>query len=184
MPGLFDFEGQLVLYKSFHQNCVNILWHIACVPLLLLGATFLLSPLDLFGGSYTHCDAGMAFALCFAIWYTLIYTQVGAPVGIAWIGVAYAAKNLYGSLPVVQRTLYMRWAWATHIFGWLGQMYGHIVHECRTQSIRNNFLQTLGLSLLFVVLEVMFIGGYKLELKKKIDPQAQALIEKYDAKAT
>lgn len=61
------------------------------------------------------------------------------------------------------------WSAGLHALAWGVQIMGHAVFEGRHPAFVDNILQALFLAPLFVWLEVLFMLGYRPELKARID---------------
>lgn len=66
---------------------------------------------------------------------------------------------------------------ATQIFTWVPQVAAHKVFEGRSPALLDNLAQAFLLAPFFVFLEVLFKFGYRPDLHKDIQAQAQANIE-------
>jgi uncharacterized membrane protein YGL010W len=70
---------------------------------------------------------------------------------------------------------------AVHVVSWLLQFVGHGVFEGRAPAIFDNLVQAIFLAPLFVWLELLFMLGYRQELRKRVDKAVQEQIAKYKA---
>ena len=66
-----------------------------------------------------------------------------------------------------------------HIFAWVAQFIGHGVFEGRAPALLDNLVQALFLAPFFVWLEVLFMFGYRPELKARLDSAIQKDISKF-----
>lgn len=73
------------------------------------------------------------------------------------------------------------WALGVHIFSWLAQFVGHGIFEGRAPALLDNLVQALFLAPFFVWLEVLFMLGYRPELKSRLDKAVSKEIAKFKA---
>ena len=66
-----------------------------------------------------------------------------------------------------------------HIFSWLAQFVGHGIFEGRAPALLDNLVQALFLAPFFVWLEVLFMFGYRPELKARLDAAIQKDVSKF-----
>lgn len=66
-------------------------------------------------------------------------------------------------------TLAFRTCLGVHVIAWIAQFVGHGVYEGRAPALLDNLVQALFLAPIFVWLEVLFMCGYKPELKGRVD---------------
>lgn len=70
-------------------------------------------------------------------------------------------------------------ALGVHVFSWVAQFIGHGVFEGRAPALLDNLVQALFLAPFFVWLEVLFMFGYRPELKARLDEAIQKDISKF-----
>lgn len=70
------------------------------------------------------------------------------------------------------------WATGVHIACWLMQFVGHGAFEGRAPALLDNLVQALLLAPFFVWMEVLFMFGYRPELKKRLDVQVERELAK------
>ena len=66
-----------------------------------------------------------------------------------------------------------------HVFSWVAQFIGHGIFEGRAPALLDNLVQALFLAPFFVWLEVLFMFGYRPELKARLDSAIQKDISKF-----
>ena len=71
------------------------------------------------------------------------------------------------------------WALGLHIISWVFQFIGHGAFEGRAPALLDNLVQALFLAPFFVWMEILFIVGYRPELKGRLDKAVNHEIEKY-----
>lgn len=172
MPSLLDFDAQIVFFKSYHRNRVNILLHLPFVPFLTLGFAMFLFAVSL---GAKHLNAGSIFCWTSAALYTYLNIEVGFPLALGWVELAYYFSNLYLRLHATQTYLYFTVAAILLVLGFVGQGIGHVKYECKCQLLNNNFIETMWLAPLFMVYELLFLCGFKLEFQRQICIKADEL---------
>lgn len=70
-------------------------------------------------------------------------------------------------------------ALGVHLFSWVAQFVGHGVFEGRAPALLDNLVQALFLAPFFVWLEILFMFGYRPELKARLDSAIQKDISKF-----
>jgi uncharacterized membrane protein YGL010W len=72
-----------------------------------------------------------------------------------------------------------QWAGGIFFMSWIAQFVGHGKFEGRAPALLDNLVQALFLAPFFVWMEVLFMLGYRPELKKRLDAAVQVEIEKF-----
>jgi uncharacterized membrane protein YGL010W len=70
-------------------------------------------------------------------------------------------------------------ALGVHLFSWVAQFIGHGVFEGRAPALLDNLVQALFLAPFFVWLEVLFMFGYRPELKARLDSAIEKDLSKF-----
>lgn len=178
MPGLLEIRSHLVFYRKYHFNHTNVKIHLVCIPIILLSTIcFTIGTVPL--KSYPGLPLGVVIAWSYGLYYTLLDWQLGVPSLLFLTGFAHFQKTFYRTLSYSDGLLqqaYIRLAIAAHVVCWLAQFYGHAVHERRAPALFDNLLQALVLAPFFVVYEVAFWLGFKLDVKKDMDNTAGKLV--------
>lgn len=68
---------------------------------------------------------------------------------------------------------------AVHIVCWIAQFVGHGKFEGRAPALLDNLFQAIFLAPLFVWLELLFMVGYRPELKKRVDKAVVVEVAKF-----
>lgn len=68
-----------------------------------------------------------------------------------------------------------------HIASWLAQFIGHGIFEGRAPALLDNLVQAVFLAPFFVWLEVLFMCGYRPELRSRLDQSVKLEVEKFKA---
>lgn len=177
MAGLFDLDGHLAFYRSYHVNKVNVAIHLACIPVILLTAITFSTPKTF--GSNPFVNIGSIVAWTYGTYYVLLDWKCGVPAFALLTTYAYNVDKYYLGLSTADQAGFIKGAVAIHVLAWLAQFYGHGVHEKRAPALLDNLLQALVLAPYFVVFEVAFYLGLRLDLKKKMDDRAGKLIAEF-----
>lgn len=181
MAGLLDIDGHLAFYRSYHFNLINVSIHLVCIPIILLTATMLMTPLNVYGPPHPIINVGSILTWSYGIFYILLDASLGVPSFLFLTAFSYGATKLYAQLSPESQSLYITWALSGHIIAWLLQFYGHGVHEKRAPALLDNLLQALVLAPFFVVYEIAFALGFKLDAKRKMDNKAGKLVKEFNA---
>lgn len=180
MAGLFDIKGHLVFYRKYHVNETNVAIHLACIPLILLSAIAFSSNNKWIGDAYPYITTGTVVAWAYGLYYAALDWQLGVPAFAVLTTFAYLVRTFYLQLnesSFITTTQFMQYAVGTHVVCWLAQFYGHAFYEKRAPALIDNLLQALVLAPFFVVYEIAFWMGYKLDIKKYMDNKAGVAIK-------
>lgn len=183
MPGPLDLDDQLVFYRKYHFNHKNVTIHLFCIPLILLSAITFMNTYTPFK-EYPLLSPGTLVAWVYGFYYSALDWQLGVPSFVFLTSFAHVVRSYYlgiGPESAVDAKQFHTIAVAVHIVCWLAQFYGHAFHERRAPALFDNLLQALVLAPFFVVFEVAFALGYKLDTKKKMDNTAGKLVMEMNA---
>lgn len=186
MPNLFDINEHLVFYRKYHFNHTNVAIHLCCIPLILLSAIAFSSTTPILGQSHPFITTGSVVAWVYGLYYTALDWTLGIP-AFAFLAIyTHIVRNIYlhlGTSSLISKSQFVQLAVGTHIVCWLAQFYGHAFHEKRAPALFDNLLQALVLAPFFVVYEIAFWLGYKLDVKKNMDNKAGKLVLEMNQKA-
>ncbi|KAJ4472195.1 hypothetical protein J3R30DRAFT_3709644 [Lentinula aciculospora] len=168
---IFDVNTQLTFYGAYHNNKINVLIHVICVPLIMWSAMVLLAsaPHPSFLPEYhQEFNKGLVLelnypALLFIAYetYYLILEPVAA--------LLYAPQfmlSLLTATAFAQRPDHLTVAIAMQTFSWIAQFLGHGVAEKRAPALLDNLVGALVLAPFFVHLEILFALGYRPNMHK------------------
>lgn len=183
MAGALDIREQLVFYRKYHFNHTNVAIHLACIPLILLLALAMANNRELWGPEHPYATVGTLVAWGYGAYYCVLDWLLGVPL-LAFLALfVRLLRTFYLGMAPLGRSQYMPVAVGVHVVCWLMQFYGHAVHEKRAPALFDNLLQALVLAPFFVVYEVAFAAGYKLDVKRDMDNKAGVLVAKMNAEA-
>ena len=174
MPGLLDIRGHLVFYRKYHFNKKNVAIHLVCIPIILLSAICFTIGNVIFT-PYPYLTVGVAAAWIYGLYYVLLDWQLGIPAFLFLTGFAHLQRVYYLELcpsSLILRSHYTQLAVGAHIVCWLAQFYGHAFYEKRAPALSENLLQAVVLAPFFVVYEIAFWLGLKLDVKRDMDNRA------------
>ncbi len=184
--GLID--EQFVFYASYHDNFINQVCHIICVPIIALSIGVMLSFTPSFGTwSLPLFDQELPFNGSF-----LLSLSYGSYYVVAeWPGYAgiIAALLIFGSY-LASCSIMDKYeegvAWNIGVWGFIlgfaAQIFTHQVFEKRSPALVDNIFQAFVVAPLFVVMETMFMLGYRPEFRAKVQKQVDKNIKAYRAK--
>ncbi|KIW00985.1 hypothetical protein, variant [Verruconis gallopava] len=77
-----------------------------------------------------------------------------------------------------------QWALGVFVTSWILQFIGHGKFEGRAPALLDNLVQALFLAPFFVWMEILFMLGYRPELKKRLDKAVEAEIRKWQTEVS
>ncbi|KAK4103186.1 DUF962-domain-containing protein [Parathielavia hyrcaniae] len=182
-----NLEKQLTFYGAYHHNSVNIVIHIVCVPLIVVSFLELLSNYGPFFTTpswiqipYLEPNLATFAALIWGSLYLLLEPVAGGALAVLCLGAA--AGTNYLRLQDVAGT--NKIAIALNVVSWIAQFVGHGKFEGRAPALLDNLFQAFFLAPLFVWLELLFMVGYRPELKKRVDKAVEVEIAKFRERKT
>jgi uncharacterized membrane protein YGL010W len=126
---LYDMKGQMVFYKSYHSDTINVAIHALCIPLILwtaLGLCAMTAPM--FAGAPAWMDWSLFPALLYSSYY-LQMAQPASPLLACLAAVLVLLGWMVHHTPSISPSIdTLTWL---HVGGWLAQFWGHGVHERR-----------------------------------------------------
>lgn len=175
-----NLEDQLVFYRSYHYNTVNVLIHSVFVPTILFCTTGLLTnvrvPIPI-----PHVVQYLNLGVIMSLGYSLFYLFLD-PIG----GVLATPILMGSSVFFTEWTLKSDYAnkiyFAGFFIGWIVQFIGHGVFEKRAPALLDNLVQALVLAPFFILFELLFLFGIRGDLKKRVDARVELNIAKFKAK--
>ncbi|KAL5336698.1 hypothetical protein BJX70DRAFT_400333 [Aspergillus crustosus] len=180
-----NLEKQLLFYGAYHNNPVNVAIHITCVPILLFTGIALatnspaLFPVpEVLRFENLPPNVGTLGAFVYSTFYILLEPVAGtliAPLVVGSAALGHSLLTTYGATANY-------WFGGIHVVSWLLQFVGHGVFEGRAPALLDNLVQALLLAPLFVWMEILFIFGYRPELKSRYDASVQKEIAAFREK--
>lgn len=170
----FDLKKQLIFYRSFHFDTINVLVHSVFVPTILFTSMGLLMNVPLPLGDPAVYNLGNAGCLGYGLFYLVLDLQGGLIA--APLLYLFALKNTQWLATVED---YNFWLGEVFVLSWVIQIVSHAVFEKRAPALLDNLLQALVLAPFFVLFEGLFLLGWRVDLKKEVDAQAALNIAEY-----
>lgn len=127
---------------------------------------------------YLPLDAPSIVATIYASLYVLMEPVAGSVFGLlilGWTAYSHHLTAAYGMTAVW-------WSVGVNVTSWIAQFIGHGLFEGRAPALLDNLVQALFLAPFFVWLEVLFMLGYRPELKSRLDANVQKELEKLNNK--
>ncbi|KAL8712388.1 MAG: hypothetical protein Q9220_003236 [cf. Caloplaca sp. 1 TL-2023] len=121
-------------------------------------------------------NLGTIATLVYATLYVLMEPVAGgllAPLMLAGTAYANHLTSTYG-----QTANY--WALGLHVGSWIAQFTGHGVFEGRAPALLDNLVQALFLAPFFVWMEILFLLGYRPELKRRLNEAVKVERQKFE----
>lgn len=158
------FENQFYFYAKYHQNETNKWIHLLCVWAILWTAFLFLaysedtviSGVDMPPGH--HFGWAAAFAIFYFLYYLLVELPgMAGPISAALVVLSYfSAVHVKNTVPDAWRT-----GVVVHVICWVAQILGHQLFEGNSPAFLDNMFQAFVMAPLFVVMEFLFMFGYK-----------------------
>lgn len=128
--------------------------------------------------SYLEPNLGTFAAILWGALYLLLEPVAGGVLALLCLGSAAGTNYLFIQDPANTT----KNAIALHVVCWILQFVGHGKFEGRAPALLDNLFQAIFLAPLFVWLELLFMLGYRPELKKRVDKAVQVEIAKFRAR--
>ncbi|KAH6854504.1 hypothetical protein B0I37DRAFT_362190 [Chaetomium sp. MPI-CAGE-AT-0009] len=177
-----DLERQLTFYGAYHHNQVNVIIHMVCVPLILFSAFELASNYGPFFTTppwlqvpYLELNLGTFAAMTWGGLYLLLEPVAGGVLALICLAAAAGTNYLRLQDPAGINQISI----AVHVVSWIAQFVGHGKFEGRAPALLDNLFQAIFLAPLFVWLELLFLVGYRPELKRRVDKAVKIEIAKF-----
>ena len=153
MSEYFNLEKSFGFYGAYHNNALNKLIHIFCVPLIFISSVELLS-------RFAPQSLILALLAFYVVSFIIMEPLMGvlyAPVLTAYYWIAVNLLSNYQSL-----SMYL------FVGSWVAQFIGHGVFEKRAPALVTNLPQSLHAAVFFVWLEILFAIGLRKDLHLKL----------------
>lgn len=124
---------------------------------------------------YLEANLGTFAAMTWGGLYLLLEPVAGGALALICLAAAAGTNYLRLQDPAGINQI----AIAVHVVCWIGQFVGHGKFEGRAPALLDNLFQAVFLAPLFVWLELLFIMGYRPELKKRVDKAVVVEIAKF-----
>jgi len=175
----FDLRKQFIFYASYHNDTTNMLIHICCIWPILITAlalfqytpSFIATPSCVSSLHPLLQHVSINFPLVITLVYVVSYVlmdPIAGGLGATLVFASYLGTGILvkttssiAGYPLFQVLL------GYHVFLWIIQFIGHGVFEKRAPALINSWDQAFITAPLFVLLEIMFLFGYKKEFYKE-----------------
>ena len=120
-------------------------------------------------------NLGTIATLLYTTLYVLMEPVAGgilAPILLGWTAYANYLTTEYGLTATY-------WASGAQAFSWVAQFIGHGAFEGRAPALLDNLVQALFLAPFFVWMEILFMMGYRPELKTRVDANVEKEIARF-----
>jgi len=198
--GLFDLEGALGFYGSYHNNRINQLIHVIFVPVIVWSAMVIFDYISLdtvlgyhvypFGAkaSAIHpiiayinerlvVGGGTALCLGLSVYYLKLTTFPALTYDCILFAMCVSAGQFFQNVSGA-----WTYALAAHVFAWYMQIHpGHGIFEKRAAALTDNFFGGLSLGPLFAWYEVLFTLGWNPQLRARLQTRIDQNIADWKA---
>lgn len=168
LSGLF--ESQMAMYTSYHRDPRNRVTHFFGIPAIVFS---ILVVLALFRVSIAGIEVSYALLVALAVLCLWISLDLAIGFGMALFLVPCLLVAECLAHISKETTVWSVFA-VLFVGGWILQLWGH-VYEGRRPALMSNLFQAL-IGPMFLVAELFFLLGWKLDLKRRID---EILAERY-----
>ncbi|MDA6066721.1 DUF962 domain-containing protein [Idiomarina abyssalis] len=152
----------LAQYAAYHRSRKNVATHIVGIPMIVVGIISLLSrpalPLD-----YLLITPASLVVLAAVIFYIRLDIKLGLLMTVMlWLSLAIGRD--IAALPTM---LWLSWGIGLFVVGWIFQFIGHYFEGRKPAFVDD--IMGLAIGPLFVVAEVVFILGFRKDLKAAVE---------------
>ncbi|CEP20519.1 unnamed protein product [Cyberlindnera jadinii] len=174
MSNVFNLEKQLVFYRSYHYETLNVLVHSVFVPTILFTTIGILENVPLAPVNKQVYNLGNFGCLIYGAFYLLLDLSGGLIAAPIMFLIGYANTHLIQSVEN-----YTYWLTVLFVVSWIAQFISHAVFEKRAPALLDNLVQALVLAPFFVLYEGLFQLGYRTDLKQRVDATALKNIQEF-----
>ena len=188
----FDLEKQVAFYLSYHSNKINQYIHLACIwPAFVSGFIILAhtqplieTPSFLSSLPYGHLivlNYSAVAAGIYMMWYMALDMLAGT-LGAVIIAFCFLFANYFvveGADVLHVHSMHV--ALAIQAATWTMQFLGHGVFEHRRPALFDSPDQALITAPMFVLLEILFLLGYRPDLYQRVLNEARINVKNFQA---
>ena len=120
-------------------------------------------------------DAGTLATIGYCAFYILLEPIAGTLITPALLASTAYSHYLLAVAPDTTNKI----AIGVFILSWIAQFIGHGAFEGRAPALLDNLVQALVLAPFFVWMELLFMLGYRPELRARVDKEVEKEVEKY-----
>ncbi|TGL19054.1 DUF962 domain-containing protein [Leptospira yanagawae] len=162
------FAKEMAFYSAYHQEKRNVWIHVIGVPTITFTLFVVLSRFSLYEWNGWNLSASLVFTIAVLSYYFTLDVVFAFVATLLFGGLFVTAEWITAQLP-------SQTAWTIfglgQVIGWGSQFYGHFVFEKSRPALFDNLFQALVSAPLFVVADVFFELGFRLDLKKAVDDE-------------
>ncbi len=167
------FNEFFINYGEFHDNIVNKLIHIVCIPMItfsLFGLLQKIPGVDIVLLALTSLLYLRVDKVCGGI--TIIWSTIC----LVWVRYLFNQARAYGQ----EKDLYTFFI-IQHLVSWIAQFIGHGIFEKRAPALLSNILLILNAPF-FVTAEILEFAGWRKEEFRKIHSEINARVKAFKEK--
>lgn len=145
MTDLLNFEENFLFYQQYHQNFINKIIHIICIPLITWSLSVLLLDIKVFNTNLS------SILLTF---YKLYYIIISFKYGLLMF---FILEFIYRSSKWFRQNTenYIQIALLIQAITWILQFIGHGVFEGKRPALMDSLLQAFLMAPIFVIKELL-----------------------------
>ena len=152
----------LAQYAAYHRNRKNVMTHLVGIPLIVVGIISLLSrpalPLDYF--LITPANLVVLAAVIF-------YIRLDIKLGLLMTILLWLSLSVGRDIAALPTSLWLSWSIGLFVVGWVFQFIGHYFEGRKPAFVDD--IMGLAIGPLFVVAEVVFMLGFRKDLKAAVE---------------
>ena len=169
-------KDSFAFYRAYHRHPVNQIIHMITIPIIVFTILIWLSYVKFYQFDQLSPDIlckmltinlGLAISIIYITFY-LILDIVGGILMTFVILIMYLGANLF------RYYVPYAWAWAlgAHVIAWVFQFLGHGLWERRKPALFDSLIQAFLMAPYFVLMEIIFLCGFKKQLKEEIEERS------------
>ena len=125
-------------------------------------------------------NVGTIACIVYSTLYVLMEPVAGAMLAPLLLGATAYANYLTSTYGMEANYI----ALALHLVSWVAQFIGHYFYEGRAPALFDNLVQAFFLAPFFVWMEILFMFGYRPDLKARLDENVEKEISKFSESKT
>ena len=146
---MFNVSESYNFYKNYHQNHINVLIHIFCIPMIAWSISVFLSQINLFKFMNLNINANFVLLNLYLFLYTSLDNIYFQPMGI-YLFLIWFTSELF--VKTVKN--YYFYAFLIHIFSWTLQFIGHGFFEGNRPALTDSISQAFIAAPLFSYIDL------------------------------
>lgn len=152
----------LAQYAAYHRNRKNVATHIIGIPMIVVGIISLLSRPDLTLGYLLITPANLTVLAAI-----IFYVRLDVKLGLLMTLLLWLSLSVGRDIAALSTSLWLGWSIGLFVVGWIFQFIGHYFEGRKPAFVDD--IMGLAIGPLFVVTEIVFILGFRKNLKTAVE---------------